>query len=149
MLHEGNPGNQVKLSEFCAGKKVVFLGVPGAFTPGCSNTHLPGYVAKADAIKAKGVSEIICVAVDNAFVMDAWAKNQKAEGKVRLLADPVGDLAKALGVAIDVPVLRAGPTSKRYSAVAENGVFTHVNVEPEDKPTGMTCSLVDPIMAQL
>jgi 2-Cys peroxiredoxin 5 len=148
-LGELNLGNSVMLDEVCANKKVVFLGVPGAFTPGCSKTHLPGFVAKADEIKAKGVHEILCVATDNAAVMDAWGKDQKAEGKVRMLADPQGELCKALGLGLDVGVLRVGPSFKRFSAIAENGVFTAVNVEPEAAPTGLTCSLAEPLITQL
>ena len=86
-LFEGTPGGAVATAELLSGRKVVVLGVPGAFTPGCSATHLPGYVKNAGAFKAKGVHEIVCVSVNDPFVMAAWGKAQGAEGKVRCLAD--------------------------------------------------------------
>ena len=86
-LFEDSPGGKVELESLCAGKKVVMFGVPGAFTPGCSKTHLPGYVAAAADLKAGGVDEIVCVSVNDPFVMEAWGKDQGAEGKVRMLAD--------------------------------------------------------------
>jgi len=148
-LTENTPGTSVDLAELCKGKRVVVFGVPGAFTPGCSKTHLPGYVAQSAAIRAKGVDEIICVAVDNAFVMAQWGEAHGAGGKVRMLSDNKGELAKALGVAIDLPALRQGVTNKRFSLIAKDGVVTHVNVEPPEAATGMTCSLADPLLKQL
>ena len=97
-----NPCIKVNLYELCAGKKVVIFGVPGAFTPECSNTHLPGYVDKAEELKDKGVDEIVCVAVNDPFVMEAWGKDQAAGGKVRMLADTTADLTKALGLELDL-----------------------------------------------
>ena len=82
-LYKDSPADKVDLARLCAGKKVVMFGVPGAFTPGCSKTHLPGYVESSEAMKVKGVAEIICVAVNDPFVMAAWGKDQGAEGKVR------------------------------------------------------------------
>jgi 2-Cys peroxiredoxin 5 len=150
LLGEGTPATTVNLAELCgAGKRVVVFGVPGAFTPGCSKTHLPGYVAQSAAIRAKGVDEIVCVAVDNAFVMASWGEAHGAGGKVRMLSDNKGELAKALGVAIELPVLRQGVTNKRFSFIAKDGVITHMNVEPPEAATGMTCSLVDPLLKQL
>ena len=84
-LDKNNPDTKVNLSEFCADKKVVIFGVPGAFTPGCSKTHLPGYVGAAEDLKGKGIDEIVCVAVNDPFVMEAWGKEQGAEGKVNTL----------------------------------------------------------------
>merc|ERR1719347_1323594 len=95
-------GNKVNLAELCKGKKVVVFGVPGAFTPGCSKTHLPGYVSKADEIKGKGVDEIVCLAVNDPFVMEAWGQNQNATGKVRMLADTGATLTKALELDLDL-----------------------------------------------
>src|SRR5713101_9239972 len=89
---------EITTDEFFAGRKVALFAVPGAFTPACSQRHLPGYVDKATDIKAKGVDEVACVAVNDAFVMGAWGKDQKAEGKVRMLADGSGDFARALGL---------------------------------------------------
>ena len=148
-LGEGTPATTVNLAELSKGKRIVVFGVPGAFTPGCSKTHLPGYVAQSAAIRAKGVDEIVCVAVDNAFVMASWGEAHGAAGKVRMLSDNKGELAKALGVAIDLPVLRQGVTNKRFSLIAKDGVITHMNVEPPEAATGMTCSLADPLLKQL
>ena len=148
-LGEGTPATSVNLAELAKGKRIVVFGVPGAFTPGCSKTHLPGYVAQSAAIRAKGVDEIVCVAVDNAFVMASWGEAHGAGGKVRMLSDNKGELAKALGVAIDLPALRQGVTNKRFSFIAKDGVITHMNVEPPEAATGMSCSLVDPLLKQL
>merc|ERR1711931_116976 len=102
-LYEASPAGKVELAQLCAGKKVVIFGVPGAFTPGCSNTHLPGYVEAAQDLKdSKGVEEIVCVAVNDPFVMEAWGKQRGAEGKVRMLADTCADLTKALGMDLDL-----------------------------------------------
>jgi peroxiredoxin 5 len=137
----------VPTDELLKGKRVVVLGVPGAFTPGCSATHLPGYVKSADAFKAKGVHEIVCVAVNDPFVMAAWGKAQAADGKVRVLADTNAELAKALGLAVELGVL-GGTRCKRFSALVEDGVITKLNVEPE-AGTGLTCSLADPLLAEI
>ena len=139
------------LAAFAAGKKLVLVGLPGAFTPGCSATHLPGYVKAAEAIKAKGVSDVLVVSVNDPFVMEAWGKAHGADGKVRMIADATGALTKALGVAIDLtgnPAI-GGVRSKRYSAIVQDGKVTALNLEPEDKPTGLTCSLADPLLKML
>jgi len=139
-LFEGAPDKKVNLADVCKDGKVVIFGVPGAFTPGCSKTHLPGYVEGAESIKAKGVKEIICVSVNDPFVMAAWGKDQNADGKVRMLADTCGDLAKALDLELTkvAPVL-GNARCKRFSMVAEGGKVTQVNVEEDG--TGLTCSL--------
>ena len=93
-LTEGNPGNQVTSGSLFSGKKVVIFGVPGAFTPGCSRTHLPGYIAEAENIKSKGVDDVICFTVNDAFVAAEWAKVAGAEGKVRVVADHNAELTK-------------------------------------------------------
>lgn len=129
----------------------MLVGLPGAFTPGCSATHLPGYVKNADAIKAKGVSDVFVTSVNDPFVMEAWGAAHGAGGKVRLVADPTAALAKGLGVSIDLsgnPAI-GGVRSKRYSAIVEDGKITAWNLEPEDKPTGLTCSLADPLLKLL
>nr|CAH7753438.1 unnamed protein product [Callosobruchus chinensis] len=141
-LYEDNPTNKVNLAELAAGKKVILFGVPGAFTPGCSKTHLPGYVSKADDLKKQGIGEIICVSVNDPFVMGAWGKDQNTSGKVRMLADPSAALAKALDLTVDIAPL-GGTRSKRYSLVAENGKVTQLQVEPDG--TGLSCSLADKI----
>ena len=143
-LYEDSPGGKVELAELCAGKKVVIFGVPGAFTPGCSKTHLPGYVAAADDLKAKGVNEIACVSVNDPFVMEAWGKDQGATGKVRMLADTCGDLTKALELELDLSAVLGNVRSKRFSMVVEDGKVTKLNVEPDG--TGLTCSLADKII---
>uniref|UniRef100_T1DIT5 Peroxiredoxin-5 n=1 Tax=Psorophora albipes TaxID=869069 RepID=T1DIT5_9DIPT len=141
-LFEDSPANKVNLADLCAGKKVVLFAVPGAFTPGCSKTHLPGYVEKADAIKSSGVSEIVCVSVNDPFVMSAWGKQHNTAGKVRMLADPAAVFTKNLELGADLPPL-GGLRSKRYSMVLEDGVIKSLNVEPDG--TGLSCSLADKI----
>jgi len=139
-LYEDSPANKINIADLCANKKVVLLAVPGAYTPGCSKTHLPGYVEKADSIKANDVDEIVCVSVNDAFVMSAWGKEQNTAGKVRMLADPNAAFAKAVDLTVDLPPL-GGLRSKRYSMIIDNGVVTELNVEPDN--TGLSCSLAD------
>ena len=117
--------------EIFRGKRVVLIAVPGAFTPACSQRHLPGYVDKAADIKAKGVDEIACVAVNDAFVMGAWGRDQKAEGKVRMLADGSGDFTRALGLELDLSKGGLGVRSKRYSMLVDDGVVKSLNVEQQ------------------
>ena len=121
--------DQVSTDDFFAGRKVVLFAVPGAFTPTCSQKHLPGFVANADAIKAKGVDEIACVAVNDAFVMGAWGADQGAEGKVTMLADGSATLAQALGLEFDLVEKGLGTRSQRYAMVVEDGTVTLLNVE--------------------
>ncbi|KAL1139799.1 hypothetical protein AAG570_006776 [Ranatra chinensis] len=137
-LFENTPATKVNMKTLCTGKKVVLFAVPGAFTPGCSKTHLPGYVKDADSIKGKGVSEIVCVAVNDPFVMSAWGRDQKTDGKVRMLADPSAAFTKALELQTDLPPL-GGVRSKRYSMLIDNGIVKELNVEPDG--TGLSCSL--------
>ncbi|CAK9829812.1 Peroxiredoxin-5, mitochondrial [Anthophora retusa] len=141
-LFEDTPANKVNLAKIAAGKKIVVFAVPGAFTPGCSKTHLPGYVQKAADLKSKGIAEIFCIAINDPFVMAAWGKEHAAEGKVRMLADPAGHFTDALELSVDLPVL-GGKRSKRYSMVLEDGVVKELNVEPDN--TGLSCSLVENI----
>jgi peroxiredoxin len=119
----------VSTAELFAGKKVVLFGVPGAFTPTCSNKHLPGYVRDADAIRAKGVDLIACVAVNDAFVMDAWGQAQGAAGKVLMLADGNGELTKKLGLETDASKYGMGQRGRRFSMILEDGVVKELNVE--------------------
>ncbi len=119
----------ITTQELFGGKKVVFFAVPGAFTPTCSKQHLPGYVASADAIKAKGVDTIACMAVNDAFVMDAWGKAQGVGDKILLLADGNGEFAKRLGLELDASRFGMGTRSKRFSMVVEDGVVKELNVE--------------------
>ena len=121
----------ITTDELFRGKKVVLFAVPGAFTPACSQRHLPGFVDKAADIKAKGVDEIACVAVNDAFVMGAWGREQKTEGKVRMLADGSGDLVRALGLELDLSKGGLGIRSQRYSMLVDNGVVKSLNIEKQ------------------
>ncbi len=145
-LHETNPGDKVDLAALSAGKTVVLFAVPGAYTPGCSRTHLPGYVEQADAIKGRGVDEIVCVSVNDAFVMQAWGEAHGASGKVRMLADPQAAFTRELGLDVDAAAL-GGTRSKRYSMIIRDGVVTALNVEPDG--FGLSCSLAPSILEQL
>jgi len=112
-----------------SGKKAVLFALPGAFTPGCSMKHVPGFVRHHDDIKAKGVDFIACLSVNDAFVMGAWEKDQKSEGKVMMLADGSADFTKAVGLSMDASGYGMGLRSQRYAAIVENGVVTHLNIE--------------------
>ena len=111
------------------GKKVVVFGLPGAYTPVCSASHLPGFVAKAAELKTQGIDEIACVSVNDPFVMQAWGKEHGADGKVTMLADADGAFTKAIGLAIDLPDFGLSGRSERYSMVVDNGVVKTLNVE--------------------
>ena len=125
------------------GKKVVLFGVPGAFTPSCHKNHLPGYVRRHEEIKSTGVDTIACVAVNDAFVLDAWAKASQADGRVLMLADGNADFVKAAGLSFDGSGLGLGPRSKRFSALVEDGVVRELNVE--EKASEVTVSSADQI----
>ena len=122
---------EVTTDEIFGGKKVVLFAVPGAFTPACSQRHLPGFVERAADIKAKGIDEIACVAVNDAFVMGAWGREQKTEGKVRMLADGSGDFVRALGLELDLSKGGLGIRSQRYSMLVDNGVVKSLNIEKQ------------------
>ncbi|XP_035695808.1 peroxiredoxin-5, mitochondrial-like [Branchiostoma floridae] len=140
-LYENTPGNKVNVSELFAGKKGVIFAVPGAFTPGCSKTHLPGFVSRAGDLQAKGVQVIACVSVNDPFVMEAWGRDQKAEGKVRMLADTGAEFTKAIGLDLDATAILGNIRSKRYSMLVEDGEVKQLNVEPDG--TGLSCSLAE------
>lgn len=120
--------DKVQSADYFAGKKVALFAVPGAFTPTCSAKHLPGYVEKAAELKAKGVDEIACVAVNDAFVMGAWGKAAGSDD-VTMLADGNGDFASALGLDADFSGFGMGKRSQRYSLIVNDGVVEEVNVE--------------------
>jgi peroxiredoxin len=142
----GEKGPQpITTDELFAGKKVVMFAVPGAFTPGCSMTHLPGYVVHADAIKAKGVASIVCVSVNDAFVMHAWGETQNAEHLV-MLADGSGDLAKAMGFELDLVDKGMGVRWKRLAMIVDNGVIKHLAIEP---PGGIVESAAEAMLKLL
>ncbi len=120
---------EVSTDDFFKGKKVVLFAVPGAFTPTCSAKHVPGFVQNDAALKAKGVDAVACLSVNDAFVMGAWGKDQKADGKVAMLADGNGDFTRAIGLELDATANGLGKRSKRYAMVVENGVVKTLNVE--------------------
>jgi peroxiredoxin len=119
----------VSTDELFAGKKVVLFSVPGAFTPTCSMKHLPGFVTQAETLKAQGVDTIICTAVNDVFVMDAWGESANADGKVLMAADGNGDFVSSLGLELDASGFGMGKRGQRFSVVVDNGVATHVNIE--------------------
>jgi glutaredoxin/glutathione-dependent peroxiredoxin len=125
--------NAFKVSETVKGKKIAVFGLPGAFTPTCSAKHVPGYVEHAAAFKAKGVDEIWCVSVNDAFVMGAWGREQKATGKVRMMADGSAEFSKSLGLILDLTARGMGVRSDRYSMLIDNGVVTQLNREAPGK----------------
>lgn len=120
----------VRTGELLGSGKAVLFGVPGAFTPVCSDFHLPGFVLKTDDILAKGVDKIFCVSVNDAFVMGAWARSEDAEG-ITMLADDAAAFASAMGLTTDASSFGLGIRSERYAAVIENGVVTSLGVEKE------------------
>lgn len=120
----------IKTSELFAGKKVVLFALPGAFTPTCSNQHLPGFISKAGDLNAKGVDLIACLSVNDAFVMGAWGKEQGAGDKVMMLGDGNGDFTKAVGLGFDGSGFGMGTRSLRYSMLIEDGVLKSLNQEP-------------------
>jgi peroxiredoxin len=136
----------VQTADVLGSGKVVLFAVPGAFTPGCSKVHLPGFVEGADDLKAKGVDRIVCVAVNDAWVMDAWARSQGAEDVVTMLADGNGAFTEAMGMSWDGSVAGLGERSKRYAAVIEDGVITQLDVE--DKP-GVDVSACSAVLLRL
>ena len=118
----------ISSDEVFAGKKVVFFAVPGAFTPGCSMTHLPGFVVNADALKAKGADTIACMAVNDAFVMGAGGQNQNAE-EILMLADGNGDFTTAIGLELDASGFGMGKRAQRFGMIVEDGTVTYLGVE--------------------
>ncbi len=125
--------NVFKVEELVKGKKIVIFGLPGAFTPTCSAKHVPGYLSNFDALKRKGVDEVWCISVNDAFVMGAWAKDQKAQGKVRMMADGSAEYTKKLGLEVDLTARGMGVRSQRYALIAEDGVVKAINVEAPGK----------------
>lgn len=128
VLGESGPESR-SASEFFSGRKVIMFALPGAFTPTCSRNHLPGYINSADEIRAKGIDDIICLAVNDAWVMSAWSKSMGAEGKVTMLADGNGEFTRAVGLNADMSVPGYGERSVRYAMIVDDGIVTHINVE--------------------
>jgi peroxiredoxin len=135
----------ISTDDIFAGKKVLMFAVPGAFTPGCSVTHLPGYVVNADKIKANGVDTIACMSVNDAFVMGAWGQAQNAE-ELLMLADGNGDFTSALGLELDGRGFGLGTRSQRFAMIVDDGTVTHLNVEPG---SGVDVSSAETMMALL
>ena len=128
MATAGGP-EQAETGDVLGQGKIALFSLPGAFTPTCSAQHLPGFIEKADDFKSKGVDKIICMSVNDAFVMSAWAENQSAGDKVEMLADGNGDFARALGLTMDGTGFGMGERAQRFSVVLEDGVVKHLNVE--------------------
>jgi peroxiredoxin len=135
----------ITTDEIFSGKKVLLFAVPGAFTPGCSVTHLPGYVVNADKIKAAGVDTIVCMAVNDAFVMGAWGQAQNAE-ELLMLADGNGEFTAALGLELDGTGFGLGHRSQRFAMLVDNGTVSNLNVEPG---AGVDVSSAETMMALL
>jgi peroxiredoxin len=125
--------NAFDIEKATAGKTIALFALPGAFTPTCSAKHVPGYVEKAAELQAAGVDEIWCVSVNDAFVMGAWARDQKTAGKVRMMADGSGDFARATGLTLDLTARGMGLRSNRYSMLVVDGVVKTLNVEAPGK----------------
>ncbi|HEY7689983.1 MAG TPA: peroxiredoxin [Dongiaceae bacterium] len=136
----------VSTDDLFKGKTVVLFALPGAFTPTCSAKHLPGFVQNAGALKAKGVDTIACLSVNDAFVMDAWGKDQKAGDKVMMLADGNADFSKAVGLTMDASGYGMGTRSQRYAMVVKDGVVKALNVEA---PGAFEVSSAEAIMKAL
>lgn len=136
----------VQTGEVLGRGRVVLFGVPGAFTPTCSDYHLPGFVLRADDIKGKGVDTIACVSVNDPFVMAAWGKDREVGDKVVLLADGNADFTRALGLELDASAVGLGTRSRRYAAILEDGVVKKLNLEPDTK---LDVSSADSILSAL
>ena len=115
------------------GKKVVLFGLPGAFTPTCSASHVPGYVVKSDELFARGIDSIVCLSVNDAFVMDAWGKDQNVEDRVQMIADGSADLTRAMGLEVDLTDKGMGIRSCRYAMIVNDGVVETLNIEEAGK----------------
>lgn len=136
----------IHTDEFFAGRTVALFSVPGAFTPTCSAKHLPGYVEHADALKAKGIDEVACVSVNDAFVMGAWGKSAGVDDKVTMLADGNGDFAAALGLTMDGSKFGMGKRGQRFSVLVKNGVVVELNIE---EPGAFRVSSAEHLLSQL
>jgi len=144
-MGEAGP-QEIRSGELFKGKRVVLFAVPGAFTPTCSMKHLPGFVEQAAALRAKGVDEIVCLSVNDAFVMGAWGKDQNAGGKVRMVADGNGDFTKAMGLTLDASGFGMGLRSQRYAVIAKDGVIEHLLVE---SGPGLSVSSAESVLEKL
>ena len=146
MLATADGPQKTETLELLGSGKVALFAVPGAFTPTCSAKHLPGFVEKADAFGAKGVDKIVCMSVNDPFVMGAWGMDQNAAGKVEMMADGNGEFTRALGLTMDGTGFGLGERSQRFSAILENGVVTELNVEA---PGAFDVSSAEHMLGQL
>jgi glutaredoxin/glutathione-dependent peroxiredoxin len=146
MMGTADGPKETSTDEIFKGKKVVLFAVPGAFTPTCSAKHLPGFVLNVDAIKAKGVDTVACIAVNDAFVMAAWGKEQGTDGRLTMLADGSAAFTKAIGLELDLVGRGMGTRSQRYALIAQDGKVTHLAVE---QPGGFEVSKAESILANL
>lgn len=137
---------EVSVEEVFGGKTVVLFAVPGAFTPTCSARHLPGYLQNIDALRAKGVDSVVCVAVNDPFVMGAWAKEQGVDGRITMLADGSGVFTRAMGLELDLTARGLGIRSQRYAMVAKSGTVAHLAVEA---PGQFEVSTAESVLAAL
>merc|ERR1719396_72994 len=140
-VDEGKPGEAVNVLELFRGKKGILFAVPGAFTPTCSEKHLPGFLDGADELKAAGAEVIACVSVNDPFVMAAWGKDQGAEGKVRMLADTKCELTKALDMELDATGKLGSIRSKRYAMIVEDGKITKLGMDDDSFAPSMLAAL--------
>lgn len=136
----------VDSEDYFGGRRIAIFSVPGAFTPTCSARHLPGFIDRAEELKAKGVDEIACIAVNDAFVMQAWGESAGAAGKVTMMADGNGDFARALGLTMDGSKFGLGERGSRWSAIVDDGVVEQLNVE---EPGAFNVSSADYLMERL
>jgi peroxiredoxin len=127
------PPKPVSVAEAVKGKRIVIFGLPGAYTPTCSGKHVPGYLEQLDALRAKGVDEVWCVAVNDGYVMAAWGRDQQATGKIRMLGDGSGELTRKLGLEVDLSKAGMGVRMQRFSMLVDDGVVKQLNVEAPGK----------------
>jgi len=137
------PPQKVDVHELTKGKKVVFFGLPGAFTPTCSGQHVPGYIKNYDALRAKGVDEIVCLSVNDGYVMGAWGIDQKVGTKIRMLGDGQAEFTKKLGLETEIPGM--GPRCRRFSMLVEDGVVKSINIEEK----GLVVSNAETMLTQV
>ena len=140
-MGESGP-KDVSVAEVFRGKRVVLFAVPGAFTPTCSMKHLPGFMTGAQSLRGKGVDDVVCVSVNDVFVMDAWGKAQGATGKVRMLADGNGEFTRAVGLELDASGFGMGRRSQRYAMVVKDGKVEQLHVEPGGGLNVSSCEAV-------
>ena len=150
-FHEETAGcslgpNAFEVQKEAAGKTIAILALPGAYTPTCSAKHVPGFIEHVDAFKAKGVNEIWCISVNDAFVMGAWGKSLGADGKVRMMADGSAEFTKAIGMEFDLTARGLGVRSQRYSMLVQNGVVKQLNL---DAPGAFEVSSAEKLLSQV